>query len=110
MNARLARHAALPRILAALLHHGTWLASALIAVGLAMLPFDPTGETQPPALLPGAFIVTAGIALLILLPIFRVALMLFFLLFERDYRLAAIAALVLAIIGLGFVLGMYMPD
>ena len=50
-------------------------------------------------------IAKVGIALFILLPTLRVLLMLLFFFRERDYRLAIIAALVLTIILLGFILG-----
>src|SRR3546814_20358434 len=56
--------------------------------------------------LSGIDIITAGIVLLILLPAFRVALMLIAFLRDRDYRFAVIAALVLIIIFAGFVLGL----
>ena len=49
-------------------------------------------------------IITAGIALLIVLPVLRVLLMLIVFLCERDFRFGAIALLVLAIILLGSVL------
>jgi len=81
MNARLAD----------LLHYGTWLASIAIGLGLAL------GSTR---------IETIGIALFILLPTLRVLLMLLVFLRECDYRFTAIAALVLAIILLGFAVGM----
>ena len=50
-------------------------------------------------------ITTAGIALLIALPLLRVLLMLIVFIRERDLRFSAIAMLVLAIILLGSVLG-----
>jgi uncharacterized membrane protein len=84
------RHPQLERVLAAVLQYGTWLATAVIAAGLAMT------RTR---------IATAGIALLILLPVLRVALMLIVFVRQRDYRLGAVAALVLLLIGLGFTLG-----
>jgi hypothetical protein len=49
-------------------------------------------------------VVTAGIALLIVLPVLRVFLMLVVFVRERDFRFSAIAMLVLAIILLGSVL------
>lgn len=88
--------AALERRLATLLSGGTWLACLVIAVGLIM---GTLGRSL------GMPIATAGIALLILLPVVRVAVMLIELLRGRDYRLAAVAGLVLAIMALGFVLG-----
>ena len=53
--------------LAGLLHYGSWLASAAIALGLALALINA----------PAMRLATAGLALLILLPIFRVTLMLF---------------------------------
>lgn len=79
------------RMIAALLWYGTWLASALIAVGMVLDGYD---------------IVKAGVALFICLPIARVALMLVTFLRERDYAYVAISALVLAIIGAGVVAGL----
>jgi uncharacterized membrane protein len=81
--------------LAATLRRGTWLASAVIALGL-LLP----SLTQQ-----GAKIVTVGLALLILLPVLRVMLMLVAFLRARDFPLTAVAGLVLAIIGLSLAVG-----
>jgi len=53
-------------------------------------------------------IITAGIALLIALPVLRVVLMVIVFFRARDFRFSAIAMLVLAIILLGSVLGMHM--
>ncbi len=50
-------------------------------------------------------IVTIGIALFILLPVMRLILMLGVFLHQRDYRFSAIAALVLAIVAVGLVVG-----
>jgi uncharacterized membrane protein len=85
---------ALDRRVASLLHVGTWLASAVIAVGLVL-----------PA---GAGVVTAGIALFVALPIARVIVMLVHFLRGRDHRIAVVAALVLTVILLGIVLGLRM--
>ena len=82
MNARLAD----------LLHYGSWLASIAIGLGLAL------SSTR---------IATIGIALFILLPALRVLLMLLVFLRQRDYRFTAVAALVLAIILLGFAIGIH---
>ena len=82
---------ALERRVAFVLGAGTWLASGVIAVGLAL----PSG----------APIVNAGVALLIALPVVRVVLMLVEFLRRRDYRIASISAAVLAVILLGIVLG-----
>lgn len=78
--------------IANLLRYGTWLASALIAAGLLLAlayPADGHGAMK------------IGIAVFILLPVIRVALMLALFLRERDYTYAAIAALVLSIIAAG---------
>jgi uncharacterized membrane protein len=84
--------------LARLLHYGSWLASAAIALGLALA----ITNAGPPAMP----LATGGLALLILLPVLRVSLMLFAFLHERDYRLALAAALVLVIILAGVVVGL----
>ena len=87
------------RRLATFLSGGTWLACAIIAVGLLLAAAGGA---------PGRYglpIVDSGIALFILLPVGRVALMLVELLRRRDFALAAVAGLVLAILGLGFALG-----
>lgn len=81
------------RTIGLLLEYGTWLAAAVIGCGLIV--GHPAGPT----------IVTAGIALFILLPIARVATMAVLFLRERDYLYAAISALVLAIIGTGILVG-----
>lgn len=88
----------LERLLARLLHGGTWLACIVIAagwLGLLVLPAA-SGPLR---------VVTAGIGLFILLPVLRVTLMLGAFVRMRDYRLGIIAALVLATIIVGFVLG-----
>jgi hypothetical protein len=93
------------QIIAGLLWYGTWAASAVIAVGMAL----GLSQQATPTLLPGlsgVAVVTAGIALFILLPVARVALMLLIFLRERDYAYTAIAALVLAIIAAGVVAGL----
>jgi len=89
-------------LLAGLLRYGTWLASIAIAIGL-VLAF--TGS-----LTPGMQVVTLGIGLFILLPSSRVLLMLIVFVRERDYRFGLIAALVLAIITFGVVVGMHTPS
>ncbi|WP_088142500.1 DUF1634 domain-containing protein [Achromobacter xylosoxidans] len=89
------------RVIAGLLWYGTWLASALIAAGMAF-------DFLPQALagLRGLELVKAGVALFILLPVARVALMLAIFLRERDYAYTAISALVLLIIAAGVVSGL----
>jgi uncharacterized membrane protein len=82
--------------LARLLSRGTWLASAVTGAGL-VFGFS-TGHRD-------LRMVTAGIALFILLPVLRVAVMLVAFLRQRDYRFGAFAAFVLIVIALGFVAG-----
>jgi uncharacterized membrane protein len=96
MNAGAALPAPLERILGSLLHYGTYIASLVIALGLALaLASSPAGSR----------IATAGIALFILLPVARVGTMLIFFLQTRDYRFSAIAALVLVIIVISYFVG-----
>jgi uncharacterized membrane protein len=102
MNTEHTGHPGLERLLAVVLHYGTWLASAVIALGLVLA----AAGSPNLGMLSSTHIVTAGIAMFILLPILRVAVMLIVFVLERDYRFGAIAALVLAIIGLGIALGM----
>jgi len=87
----------LERHLAALLHYGTWIASIVIAAGMALALAFATSQ--------GMRIVALGIGLFILLPVVRVLVMLIAFLRAGDYRLGGFAALVLAIITLGFTLG-----
>jgi hypothetical protein len=88
------------QIIARLLWYGTWIASTIIATGMFV------GELQKPAGSPlfnlsGYDFVRAGVALFILLPIARVALMLTLFLRERDYVYVMISGLVLLIIAAG---------
>lgn len=95
------RQARRDRIIAGLLWYGTWLASALIAAGLAC-GFVPRADAG----LWGRELVRAGVALFILLPVARVALMLVIFLRERDYAYTGISGLVLLIIAAGVVSGL----
>lgn len=90
------------QIIAALLWHGTWFASALIAAGILLTAFKPFPSSMVIPLR-GDDLVKAGIAVFILLPVARVALMLTIFLRERDYIYAIIAAIVLAIIAAGVI-------
>jgi uncharacterized membrane protein len=92
--------------LAALLRNGSWLASAIIGLGIVLALIDARFGTRNLALLPNLRIATFGIALLILLPTLRVLLMLTVFLRQRDFRFAFIAAIVLAMIFLGIVAGL----
>ncbi|HEX3913990.1 MAG TPA: DUF1634 domain-containing protein [Steroidobacteraceae bacterium] len=96
MSGELALPASLEQVLGRLLHYGTHVASAVIALGL-LLAFGSGGA--------GMRIATIGIVLFILLPVARVAAMLLFFWRARDYRFAAIAALVLLIIAFSYVVG-----
>ncbi len=103
MSDDLAGHPRLERMLAAVLCYGTWLASGVMALGLALALAGWSAQLHGLPILSSMNILAAGIALLILLPVFRVVLMAIVFLLERDYRYAAIAALVLIIIALGFI-------
>lgn len=96
---------ALERLLARVMHHGTWLASAMIAIGLALALLGSRIDGREAAMAADMRVVTAGIVLFILLPVARVALMLIAFLRQRDYGLSAVSALVLLFIILGFVFG-----
>ena len=89
------------RAIAALLRTGTWLACALIAAGLALMAAGP-----PDVPVDGHDLMKAGVAVFIVLPVSRVALMLCLFVRERDYAYAAIAALVLAVIAAGVMIEM----
>jgi len=104
MNRDLARHPELERRLASLLHGGTWLGCCVIGLGLILQVLG--GRWFPAAA--ATQVVVAGIAVFLLLPILRVAVMLFVFLRERDYRFGLIAAAVLTVIALGAVLGAQM--
>jgi uncharacterized membrane protein len=93
------RPARMERALASMLHHGTWVASLVIALGLASTMFHGL-DAQ------GLEIVTCGIGLLIFLPVLRVGLMFVMFVREKDYRFGAISLTVLLIILAGYVLGM----
>lgn len=96
-------------MLASLLHHGTWFSSAVTALGLALVMIEAHLGTSASKLPSGTTLVTAGIALLIMLPVLRLTVMLLVFLRERDYMFGMIAATVLTIIALGTVLGLYLP-
>ncbi|MFM0220594.1 DUF1634 domain-containing protein [Paraburkholderia dipogonis] len=91
--------------LAALLHYGTWVATCTIALGLAIALAAARTQSAGQSTSVGMSVVTAGIALFILLPVMRLILMLGVFLHQRDYRFSAIAALVLAIVAAGLVVG-----
>ncbi|MEZ5784454.1 MAG: DUF1634 domain-containing protein [Rhizobiaceae bacterium] len=93
------------QIIARLLWYGTWFASALIAAGMLLMALEPF-QVSPAFSLSGYDVTKIGVAVFILLPVARVALMLAIFLRERDYAYTAIAALVLAIIAAGIFIEM----
>jgi uncharacterized membrane protein len=106
MTADLARHHGLEKLLARVLRHGTWFATCVISVGVA-LPLIGWPIAAPTLTTASARIISAGIALFIFLPVLRVLLMLVVFVLERDYAFGAIATLVLSIIVLGATLSMF---
>ena len=98
------RASSLERRLATTLQLGTWVGSCVIAVGWIL---SATGEHSSLSSAPVA-IVQAGIALFILLPALRVLLMVIVFVCERAYGFGAIAALMLAVIVVGAMLGVRM--
>jgi len=94
------------RVIAGLLWYGTWLASAVIALGLLVGTAQQQLAMSSPGGLSGPGLVRGGIALFISLPIARVGLMLLLFLHERDYTYMTLSALVLAIMAAGFVAGL----
>jgi len=93
------------RLIAGLLKYGTWIASAVIAVGIALEILQRTGRLPFPAQ-SGSLLVKAGVVLFILLPVARVMLMFILFLRARDHRCGMLAAFVLAMIGLGILIGL----
>jgi uncharacterized membrane protein len=83
-------------LLAGLLRYGTWLASGVTGLGLAMSLVGVKG-TQ---------VVAAGVALFIALPVLRVLVMLGAFLLNRDYRLVLVTAVVLTTLLAGLVIGL----
>ena len=83
-------------LLAGLLRYGTWLASAVTGLGLAM---SLAGVEGTP-------VVAAGVALFIALPVLRVLVMLGAFVLNQDYRLVIVAAVVLMTILAGLVIGL----
>ena len=109
MNTKTLKTERLEGMLAQLLNYGTWFSSAVTALGLVLVQVE--GYLGASALggPSGTTIVTAGIALLIMLPVLRLALMLVVFLRERDYMFGVITATVLIIIAFGTALGIYQP-
>ena len=89
--------------IAKLLHYGTGLASFIIAAGIVVQWLYSTKASLG---LSGGGLMKAGVALFILLPVSRVTLMFVQFVQARDSAYVAISALVLAIIGAGFLAGL----
>ena len=87
--------------LARLLQYGSYLGCVSIAIGLLIARWNGGSEADR-----GLQVVSAGIALLIALPILRLAVMLATFVSERDYRFAGTAASVLIVIGVSFAVGL----
>jgi Protein of unknown function (DUF1634) len=109
MNTDIANDARLQLLLARLLHHGRWLATAVIGLGLVLAIFERRPGAHNPTTSPGMRIVAAGIACFIVLPVLRVVLMLGVFVRAREYHFIAITSLVLIIILVSFAIGMYLP-
>lgn len=92
-------------IVACLLWYGTLIASAVIAIGITVGALTQMGYI-PGQAHAGYALIRLGVVIFVLLPILRVALMLVMFVHARDYIYTAIAALVLAIIGAGVLLGL----
>lgn len=84
--------------LGALLGGGTWLACAIMALGLCarLLSFETLGD----------HITTAGVGLIIALPVLRLATMLEYFFRRGERKLAAITAAVLLIVAIVVMLGL----
>ena len=106
MNHAMQGSAKLEWLLAGTLRYGTSLASAVISLGLGLALIDSRFSAPSLAILRDMRIVTIGIAMLILPQVVRVIVMLIIYFRQRDYRLAAIALLVLTIILLRFAVGL----
>ena len=100
MSGRTIKPIRIESLLAGVLNVGTWLASVVIAAGLVLSLFYE--RTPFPT---GAQVVTAGIALFVLLPILRVIMMVTIFAKERDYQFAVVATVVLLTIFAGIAIG-----
>ena len=83
-------------LLAGLLCYGTWLASGVTGLGLVMSLAGVEGN----------YVVAAGVALFIALPVLRVLVMLGAFILNQDYRLVIVATVVLMTIVAGLVIGL----
>jgi len=96
------RDGGLEHLLARVLNLGSLLACSVITVGILLSLFH--WRTELPSAT-GMKLLTAGISLLIFLPILRVVLMLGAFLHERDLLFSGVSALVLVVIVLGAAVG-----
>jgi uncharacterized membrane protein len=87
-------------LLAGLLRYGTWLASGVTGLGLAMSL----------AGVEGAPVVATGVALFIALPVLRVLVMLGVFIVDQDYRFVLVATVVLITILAGLVIGLSLSN
>ena len=87
-------------LLAGLLRYGTWLASGVTGLGLA-LALVGAEETR---------VVAAGVALFIALPVLRVLVMLGAFILQQDYRLVIVTTVVLMTILAGLVIGLSLSN
>ena len=87
-------------LLAGLLGYGTWLASGVTGLGLAMSL----------AGVEGTRVVAAGVALFIAPPVLRVLVMLGAFIGDQDYRLVLVATVVLTTILAGLVIGLSLSN
>ena len=83
-------------LLAGLLRYGTWLASGVMGLGLAISLVGVEG-TQ---------VIAAGVALFIALPVLRLLVMLGAFILGRDYRLVIVTTVVLVTILAALVIGL----
>ena len=87
-------------LLAGLLRYGTWLASGVTGLGLAMSLVG----------VEGARVVAVGVALFIALPVLRVLVMLGAFILNQDYRLVIVTTVVLMTILAGLVIGLSLSN
>ena len=87
-------------LLAGLLRYGTWLASGVTGLGLAVSL----------AGVEGTAVVAVGVALFIALPVLRVLVMLGAFILNQDYRLVIVTTVVLMTILAGLVIGLSLSN
>jgi uncharacterized membrane protein len=87
-------------LLAGLLRYGTWVASGVTGLGLALSL----------AGVEGTAVVAGGVALFIALPVLRVLVLLGAFIVDQDYRLVLVATVVLMTILAGLVIGLCLSN